>query len=417
MDMVRSGDGVFDLTVPDHFADGHPFETYDRLRATEPVYRNPGAPQGAPLWVLTRHADIDAVSRDNVNYSSIQGNRVLEQGGGLGVLKPHIRAAVGSMMLTMDPPQHGAVRRPMQGHFMPSALRRLEQQVDAFVEEMVTELPAGEDIEFVTRVAAIVPIRTLCLMLGIPEEDRPKVFDWTNRLVGTSDPEYGATPEESNAVFEEVFDYGSSLLEQRRAEPREDLLTAVSQLFADGTERARTIEHGMFTLLLAAGNETTRNSLSGAIAVLSRFPEQRRLLAENPDLIESAIPELLRFVTPVYQMMRTAVNDVIVGGQTVAAGERVALLYGAANRDPAMFTDPHRLDIGRANAARHLSFGIGIHHCLGARVATMQLAALLRAILKRFPDIEIASEPDYLRSNFVCGIKRLSVHTGTERRQ
>lgn len=407
-------DQDFDLTRAEMFRGGHPFDAYDRLREDSPVYRNPGLPQGAPLWVLTRHADVEAVSRDNVNFSSAQGNRVLERGG-IAALSPEVRAAVGSTLLTFDPPDHSAARKPMQVHFMPSALKRLEGEIDVAVDSLIASLPANDEIEFVSQVAAIVPIHTLCLMLGIPEQDRSRVFDWTNRLVGTSDPEYAATAEQSNAVFEEVFDYGINLMNKRRDDPRDDLVSIVANMFDDGAPRVEAMRRGMFILLLAAGNETTRNSLSGAIVALSRFPDQRRLLADEPDRIAKSLPELIRFVTPVIQMMRTATSEVIVGGQTIATGERVALLYGAANRDPAIFADPHRLDLGRDNAARHLSFGIGIHHCLGARVANLQLAALLRAILSRFPDIAIAGEPEYLQSNFVCGIKRLRVATGAER--
>ncbi len=406
-------DRPFDLTRSENFRSGHPFETYDRIRANEPVYRNPGDDGSDPIWVLTRHADVEAVARDNVHYTSTGGFRVFERAGGMATLKPHIRDAITSTLLTMDPPEHTGVRRPMQAHFLPSALGRLETQINGFVDEMVAALPANSAIEFVTQVAAIVPIRTLCLLLDIPDADRDKVFDWTNQLVGTSDPEYGASPEESNAVFEEVFDYGTRLLDHRRNEPGDDLLSVVAGMFGDGTSRSQTIQRGMFTLLLAAGNETTRNSLSGSIVALSLFPDQRRRLAEDPALIPQAIPELLRFVTPVIQMMRVARADMVIGEQAVAAGDKVALLYGAANRDPAIFADPHRLDILRANAARHLSFGIGIHHCLGARIATLQLAAVLRALLLRFPDIQATGEPAYLQSNFVCGIKQLAVFTGS----
>lgn len=402
----------FDLTQSETFRNGHPFDVYDRLRAREPVYRNPG--EGQAIWVLTRHADVEQVARDNKNFTSTQGFRVLEQGG-MANLKPHIREAITSTLMTMDPPDHTSVRRPMQGHFLPSALRKLEGQVNSFVAELVASIPAESEIEFVTQVASIVPIRTLCLLLGIPERDHDKVFDWTNQLVGTSDPEYGPSPEESNAVFEDVFEYGTRLLRDRSAEPADDLLSVVASMFSDSEPQSRQIRNGMFTLLLAAGNETTRNSLSGSIVALSRFPDQRRELLEDPERISQTIPELLRFVTPVFQMMRVALRDIEVGGQAISAGDKVAMLYGAANRDPAIFENPHRLDITRPNASRHLSFGIGIHHCLGARIAVLQLNALLRALLARFPEIETTSEPDYLQSNFVCGIKRLMVQTGPER--
>ena len=163
----------FDLTRPTVFRHGHPFPVYDRLRRDQPVYRNPEDGNGRPIWVLTRHADVECVARDNRRFTSTQGFRVFEQGG-MADLKPHIRDAITSTLLTMDPPEHASVRRPMQGHFLPSALRRLEGQVNGFVDEMVAALPADSEIDFVTRVASVVPIRTLCLLLDIPEADHGK---------------------------------------------------------------------------------------------------------------------------------------------------------------------------------------------------------------------------------------------------
>lgn len=413
--MLETYEKTFDLTDPVNFHNGHPFSTYDEIRRTEPVYRNPSSNGAVPIWVLTKHADVNAVARDNENYTSTEGFRVLEQGG-LANMKPEIREAIASNLLTMDPPEHAKVRRPMQSHFMPSALCKLEKQIQAFVNNLVTSLPADSEVEFVTEVASIAPIQTLCLMLGIPKADQSKVFDWTNQLVGTSDPEFGPSIEESGEIFEEVFEYGTQLLKQRRSQPGEDLLSTVAHMFDEGSSRSQNIQRGMFTLLLAAGNETTRNSLSGSIVALSRFPEQRRQLCDSRSDIARAIPELLRFISPVMQMKRVAVNDIVIAGQDIHKGDSVAMLYGAANRDPAVFDEPNKLDLQRSNANQHLSFGIGIHHCLGARIATMQLNAILRALLTRFPDISIADEPEYLQSNFVCGIKKLAVNTGREQR-
>lgn len=413
--MLETYEKTFDLTDPVNFRNGHPFSTYDEIRRTEPVYRNPSSNGAVPIWVLTQHVDVNAVARDNENFTSTEGFRVLEQGG-LANMKPHIREAIASNLLTMDPPEHAKVRRPMQSHFMPSALRKLESQIQDFVDNLVTSLPVDSEVEFVTEVASIVPIQTLCLMLGIPKADQSKVFDWTNQLVGTSDPEFGPSIEESGEIFEEVFEYGTHLLKQRRNQSGDDLLSTVAHMFDDGSSRSQNIQRGMFTLLLAAGNETTRNSLSGSIVALSRFPEQRRQLCDSPSDIARAIPELLRFISPVIQMKRVAVNDIVIAGQEIHKGASVAMLYGAANRDPAVFDEPNKLDLQRSNANQHLSFGIGIHHCLGARIATMQLNAILRALLTRFPDISIADEPEYLQSNFVCGIKKLAVNTGREQR-
>jgi cytochrome P450 len=398
----------FDIADARVFADGHPHDIYDRLRADDPVHFVPSIDGRPPYWLLTRHADIEAVSRDNARFTSRFGFRLIEAGG-VADLKPEIREALTNQLLTLDPPRHAELRRPLDRSFLPRALAPIQDDVDAFVDQMISALAGKTRIEFVREVAAVVPIRTLCRLLGIPGDDEDKVFDWTNRLVGTSDPEYGATPEESTRTFDEVFEYGKRLIAERRATPGDDLLSLVARITVDGQPIDGPMRDGMFALLLAAGNETTRNSLTGAIVALTRFPDQKRKLVRDPGLVDGAVDELLRYVTPVIQMMRVALEDIDIGTATIRKGERVVMLYGAANRDPEMFADPHSLDVERANTRRQLGFGIGIHHCLGARLARMQLKALLKALLTRFPDISASGAPTYLRSNFVSGIKELPV--------
>jgi cytochrome P450 len=207
----------------------------------------------------------------------------------------------------------------------------------------------------------------------------------------------------------EVFQYGREQIESRRKEPRDDLLSLVASITKNGTPLEGAERDAMFTLLLAAGNETTRNSLTGSILALTKFPDQREELASDLSLMDNAIEELLRYVTPVIHMMRIAREDVEIGSEVIREGQRVTLLYGAGNHDPELFEDPHALRLNRENARKHIAFGVGIHHCLGARLARIQLKALLTALLTKFPNVQAVSEPEYLQSNFVSAVKRVQV--------
>lgn len=403
---------ILDMADPDNFQNGHPHDIYDRLRTESPVHYQPSI-EGRPAhWILTRYNDIQTVSRNNKVYSSASGQRLFEKGG-MASLSDEVRTAVTSSLISRDPPSHTELRKPLAPHFLPSAMRRIEAEVEQFVDELIAEMRGREEIEFVEEFAARVPIRTLCSLLGVPKEDEDKVFDWTNRLVGTSDPEYGGSPEESTKLFEDIFDYGKYLLEKRRSAPSDDILTVVANMTVAGTPLDRPTRDGTFVILLAADNETTRNSLTGGMMALSSNPSQKRLLIEDPTLINNGIEEILRYVTPVIQMMRTATDDTKIGGKKISAGDRVVMLYGAANRDPQIFDNPHQFDIRRENANRHLAFGIGIHHCLGAPLARLQLRILIQKLLQHFPDIRAISEPEYLRSNFVLGVKRIKFRIDT----
>lgn len=402
----------FDVASPDQFAAGHPFALYDELRRTQPVYRNADDASGRPVWALFRHADVEAVSRNNADFTSTGGNRILERDGGFINLDPEILQALGNTIIRMDPPAHAIARKPLQAHFTAPSMRRIERRVATMITDLITSLPAQTEIDFVTDVAAVIPVRALCIFLGIPDSDWPKVFDWTNRMVGASDAEYNPTASESNAAYAEVFDYGDHLFAQRRQQPRGDILDAMLHLYPGDDIDSTRLRRGLFTMMLAAGNETTRNSLTGSIIALTDFSDQRRLLAEGGVRIHKAVAELLRFVSPVYQMMRTARTNTMIGDQAVAAGDRVAFIYGAANNDPTVFTEPRRLQLDRANSNQSLAFGIGVHRCLGAPLALMELTALLQAICTHFPEIEAVSEPQYMRSNFLGAIKHLRVNTG-----
>lgn len=397
----------FNLLDVETFRRGHPHAAYDELRAAAPVYRHPGSAKQDPFWVLTCYDDIRAVSLDGTNFSSTAGFRVPTDNR--GAMDPEIGRTLSRFMLAMDNPEHNGFRALVSPAFMPRELAKVEPRVRASVDALIDSLDGRDTVEFVTEVGAIVPIQTICAIMGVPPEDEWRVFEFTNAVFGTDDPEFAPSTEVANERYLAIFDYALSLLEQRRRDPRDDMLTVIAHGTVDGRPLDETEQKSFFSNMIAAGNETTRSSLAGALWALSLFPDQRRLLIENPDRIGAAVQELLRWFSPVFQMARVAKQDVTVGGVQVRAGERVAMLYGAGNHDPAIFADPHRLDFDRPNANRHVTFGYGIHHCLGSRLATMQLGMILETFLRRYPDYQVIGEPDYILSNFVGAMKSLPI--------
>ncbi|MGH6650733.1 MAG: cytochrome P450 [Sphingopyxis sp.] len=397
----------FNLLDVETFRHGHPHAAYDELRATAPVYRHPGSDKQDPFWVLTRYDDIRAVSLDGENFTSAAGFRVPTDNR--GAMDSEIGRTLSRFMLAMDNPEHQGFRSLVSSAFLPSSLAKVEPRVRAAVDRLIDSLDGRDAVEFVTEVGAIVPIQTICAIMGVPPEDEWRVFEFTNAVFGTDDPAFAPSVDVANARYLAIFDYGLSLLDERRRAPQDDMLTVIANGTVDGRPLDETEQKSFFSNMIAAGNETTRSSLAGALWALSLFPDQRRLLVENPERTGAAVQELLRWFSPVFQMARTAKKDVMVGGTMVRAGERVAMLYGAGNHDPAVFADPHRLDFDRPNANRHVTFGYGVHHCLGSRLATMQLGLILEAFLRRYPDYQVIGEPDYILSNFVGAMKALPI--------
>ncbi|MFO1425622.1 MAG: cytochrome P450 [Steroidobacteraceae bacterium] len=397
----------FNLLDPATFAAGHPLEHYDRLRAAQPIMRHPGSAAQAPFWIVTDYENVRKVSRDADNFTSTRGFRIHTDRR--QAMDPKIAAVLGRFMLAMDEPEHSTYRGLVSAGFMPAAVRGIEQKVRQSVTALVDELQAGSEVEFVTEVGAVVPIRTVCAIMGVPPEDEPRVLEFTNAVFGTDDPAFAPSLEVANRNYLGIFDYGMWLFEQRRREPRDDLATLLVNARIDGQPLSDIDLQSYFSNMISAGNETTRSSLAGAIWALASHPAERQKLLDDPSLLPGAVDELLRWFTPVYHMARTARQDVEVGGQLVRSGERVAMLYGAANHDPSVFPDPHRLDITRRNAAQGVTFGYGVHHCLGWRLGTMQLRIILDALLRKFPKYEVLAEPQYVASNFVRAMKTLQV--------
>lgn len=399
---------MFSLLNPDYFANGHPHAVYDQIRSSDPIWLDKGAPENAPVWLLTRQEDIRVLSRDNAHFTSALGFRIPT--AARASMAPEIGQVLRRFMLSMDDPEHFAFRNLVGSNFMPARISNLKANVQERAEALMESLREKCDLDFVSDIGAKVPIQTVCSIMGVPVEDEWRVFEFTNAVFGTDDPEYAPSLEAANERYLAIFDYGWSLLEARRKEPRDDLVSQIANARKeDGSPLTRDEQVSYFSNLIAAGNETTRSSLSGAIWALSLFRDQRKALIDDPSLLPLAVQEILRWVSPVYHMSRTATQDVEIGGKVIAKGDRVAMLYGAGNHDPEVFTDPHTLNIRRDNSKAHVTFGYGIHHCLGFRLGTMQIEVLLEALLRRFPNYEVVTEPEYIRSNFVSAIKRLPI--------
>ena len=399
---------VIDMFNAESFAHGHPWAEYDRLREQDPVSRQPGTEkQPTDIHLLTRHADIEKVSFDPVRFVSSRGSHILTDRK--IALDMRVGKALRRILTDIDAPDHTILRKLLVPAFSPVAMKKLEDGVNARVSSLLDHMKDRKEVEFVEEIAAVTPIETLCILLGIPEVDWPKFFDWTNAMAGIDDPEFSPTLEKTNKAFQEVFDYGAWLINERRKDPKDDVMSILARGELDGKHLDEDTQNGLVTILFVAGNESTRNSTTGSIIALSNNPGQKQRLLDDPSLIQGGVDELLRYVSPFYQMARTAAEDTEIDGKPIAKGEKLVLLYGAANRDPAMFPDPHRLDVTRKNAARQLSFGVGIHHCVGMRMAQLQIRTVLRELLKRFPKFDLAAEPELLKSNFIYGVRRLPV--------
>ena len=410
-----------DLTDLDLFIKGQPFDAFAKMRETAPVCWH-DEEMGAGFWALTDYADIRATELNTKVFSSQKGGIMMNYGYA-DARHPLLHRASLDTMICLDQPHHMSLRREHMPFFTPSYISDLRTRVDAKVTSLLDGMEAKArdtrgPIDMVEMFSAELPLFTLCEILGVEEADRPKLIKWmhylelagdTMRKGDSIDPElFGAFVQ--NVL--EMFDYGKAVLQARRKEPRNDLLSAIANAEVDGEKLSDEMLDGSWLLIVFAGNDTTRNSLSGTMKLLTEFPEQKQQLIEDPSKITNMVHEAIRLVSPVIYMRRTATQDAELHGQKIAEGEKVVMYYGAANRDPAVFADPDRMDVNRANAKDHLAFGMGPHVCLGQRVANMQLESAFRQILARFPNAEWTGDISIAPNNFVHAISRLGVNLG-----
>jgi cytochrome P450 len=413
-------DGV-DLSDIEQFTRGQPYGDFARLRAQAPVMWHPEPYGGPGFWAVTRHADILAVEADPRAFSSRKGGILMAHGD---PQKRHALLYRASMdtMINLDGAEHMQLRREHMPYFTPAYLRGVAEAVRVEVGRLLDEMAPLGRCDLVEAFSSRLPLFTLCEILGVPPEDRGKFLTWMHYLERAQDLalkqhlapieptlELMQFVQDFNTHVEAMFDYGRTMLHKRRLEPRADLMSAIARAQVDGDLLSDEYLDGSWLLIVFAGNDTTRNTLSGAMKLLTEFPDQKARLVADPSLMSGAVNEFIRMVSPVIYMRRTAARDAEIAGQAIREGEKVVMYYGAANRDEAVFDNPDQLDITRPNADKHIAFGYGPHVCIGKRVAQIQLEGAYRQILGRFPDIRWTGEIDIAPNNFVHAISRLEV--------
>jgi len=401
-----------DLFDPKTFESGVPHRFYAWLREHAPVHWNAGRP-GRELfpgrvepyqrgfWAVTRYEDVVHVSKNHALFSS-------ERGSAVNADMPEMELQlIRQQMIHMDPPRHTTLRKLVNRGFTPRMIGQMEPHVRELAREIVDKVAAKGECDFVTAIAAELPLLVIAELLGVPREDRWKLFSWSNRLIGAEDPDYGS-PVDAQLAIMELFQYGAWLADQRRADPKDDIVSALVHANVDGEKLGGLDFNMFFFLLVVAGNETTRNAISGGMQALCEHPDQRAKLIARPELLETGVDEIVRWVTPVMQFRRTATRDLELGGQKIRENDKVVIYYGSANRDARVFTDPERFDVER-DPNPHVGFGIGVHYCLGASLAKLEMRIMFEELFRRLPDLELAGPVARLRSNFINGIKSMPV--------
>ncbi|WP_370247368.1 cytochrome P450 [Nocardioides sp.] len=406
---------VLDLTDPDLNLAGIPHAEFARLRTAAPVQWIEQTPEaragflGTGYWAVTRHADVATVSKNSSVFSSAENGALIRLGPDATRANVELTRVV---ILNQDAPEHTQTRRIVSRGFTPRAIEALtdvmRERAQRIVKEAVARSRAEDGIDFVTEVAAALPLEAIADLLGVPQEDREKLFSWSNQMTGNEDPDYAGDPE---AASTEVLMYSLAMAAERKANPRDDIVTTLVQADKDGRGLTDD-EFGFFVIALAvAGNETTRNAISHGMDALLDHPEQwqRWVRHRSPELAATMVDEVIRWGTPVTSFQRTAVQDVELGGAQIRAGDRVGLFYGSANFDDAVFADPHAFDITRSPNP-HLAFGgHGAHYCIGANLARLEIRLLFEALAEHAPEPVKLGEPQRLRSGWLNGIKHLPV--------
>ena len=399
------------LVDRDQYVKGVPHETFELLRHEAPVFWHAEDEGGPGFWAVTRHPDVVEVNRDNVQWSSHRRTAL--------IMEPddEMLAQQQMMMLNMDPPMHTRYRLLVNKGFTPRHVNALEANIRRLTNGIIDEVSEQGTADFVVDMAAELPLQVIAEVMGVPKEDRHKVFDWSNRMIGSEDPEYAVSPEHVMEASMELYAYANALAAQKRANPSDDIISALLGAEVDG-ERLSELEFDLFFLLLAvAGNETTRNLISHAMLALIENPGERQKLLDDPSLVPGAVEEMLRWGSPVMHFRRTATTDTELGGQKIAEGDKVVIWYISANRDEQVFADPYRFDVTRS-PNEHVAFGGGgPHFCLGANLARMEIRVMFEETLRRLPDMELAGPVERLRSNFINGVKHMPVEFTPAARQ
>ena len=384
------------------YRNGPPHELYTLMRHEAPILKHRGIDPGSPewFWAISKHADVIEVSRKFQNFSSAKKGALVNQE------RPDLEIA--RMMIDTDPPDHTRLRNLVNRGFTPKAMRLLEDHFREVAHRLIAEAKAEGTLEFVEKVSSELPLVAIAELLGIPYEDRRKVFDWSNRMIGSTDPDYSGGAEDAQLAAAELYMYANQMAAERKIEPKNDLVTILISDH-DGDQLTEH-EFDLFVLLLSvAGNETTRNGISHGLLALIEQPGAWDTLKADPTLVASGVEEMLRWGTPVNNFLRTATGDVELHGQLIKEGDSVVMLYASANRDEEVFADPFRFDVTR-NPNPHVTFGGGgPHFCLGFNLAKLEMRILFEELVAQVDSVALAGEVTKLRSAFIHGIKQLPV--------
>ena len=391
--------GAIDLTDASVWERGVPHEWLDRLRAESPVHWHEEA-DGPGFWALTRHEDVRRVSKSPGEFSSYVGGplRLTPDPDTLDQLR--------MVIIGMDPPDHRDFRTIVSRAFTPKMIGRLEESLRTETKRVVDDLRGANRCEFVADVAARIPMWAISELMGVPPEDRHRLYELSHALIDDQDPEIAPTPETAMVATAEIFAYAAEMAARERANPSDSLTSALLEAEVDG-RRLDDLEFTLFFIfLIVAGNETTRTASSHGLLSLLDHPESLDRLVRDPSLMPSAVEEILRWEPPIHHFRRTATADLELGGQPIAKGDKVLMWYAGANRDPDVFTDPHRFLVDRSPNPQ-LSFGIGQHFCLGANLARLSLRLLFTELLGTIDNIQLEAPPRRLHSNLINGIKEM----------
>lgn len=410
-----------DLTDLDRFAAGFPHEVFARLRREAPVWFHPPTehtPGGEGFWVLSRYAEIAAASADAATFSSESGG---ERGGG-GTLIEDLPLGFGAGVLLnmMDDPRHRRIRGLVASSVSPSALRALENELRQRSDAILDAVAERGECDFLVDVAAELPLQAASRLLGVPQEDRHRLFQWANATLDYDDRDLGGVNAKTQAAAAEMFAYGGDLLEEKRRCPAEDMLSIIANATIEGAggepEPLADLEQRMFfNLLIAAGSETTRNSIAAGVKALVDHPEQWEILRSDASALPTAVEEILRWTSSTAYNRRTVTRDCEMRGQRLRAGDKVTLWWSSADYDDQVFREPFRFDV-RRSPNPHLAFGHGTHFCLGANLARVEIRIVLEGLLQRFAAIELAAPIEWTRSNKHTGVRHMPVRLQRLRR-
>jgi cytochrome P450 len=391
------------------FTDEHFFHTVTtRLRHEDPVHWVEH-PDFNPFYVLTKHADILEVELHQNEFlnapRAILGDKAADD---MRAMQGHLVKS----LVQMDDPEHRSHRNLTAEWFLPKNLAKLDGRLAELAERSVQQMvDAGGEIDFAGEIAMQYPLYVILAILGLPEADYPRMLKLTQELFGAEDPDFKRDDDAMAGLIQTVADfvaYFDGITADRKANPTDDLASVIANGIIDGEPIGHKEQLGYYIIAATAGHDTTSNSMSGGMLALLQNPDQLARLQADPSLMATAVDEMIRWTSPVKHFMRTATVDYDVHGTTVKAGQDVLLSYWSANRDEDVFDDPFRFDVGRT-PNKHLAFGFGVHYCLGAMLARMEMKALFSALLPRLKSVELAGEPELVRSTFVSGLKKLPI--------